>query len=441
MATGDAGRGEEIPSWLYTLLVVAGQIIGLSLIIAIGARDAGRAVPGAYAFACGFGAVLLLRGRYPLAVLVVTVLGIFGYYILGYPPIGMAVPAAAALYATAARGRAVAGLVSGFVLLAVSLYFRAAQHESSAVLAYDVLTNAALVGCAVALGLNVRGRRRLRAQQATIVDLERSREQERAARERQAERVRVARDLHDSVGHALSVISVHANVAREAIGDGNPPAERALGRVIDATATSLRDLRATLSTLRSPGDGDDRTPVTLAGIDQVARAARDVGLDVHAAVDTGGARVPAPVASAAYRIVQEAVTNVLRHASATTLTIEVTAESATLRVRVADDGHGASPPDAEHRRSGPPEASRDGADEPEAGPERHGAPDAGLGRGGASLAGDRAGRGGAVVRAGRGLAGMRERATALGGTFHAADGDEGGFVVTATLPLPPGGEP
>ena len=389
-ATGDAGPGEEVPSWLYTLLVVAGQIIGLSLIIAIGARDAGRTVPGAYVFACGFGAVLLLRGRFPLTVLVVSVLGVFGYYILGYPPIGMAVPVVAALYATAVRGRAVAGLVTGIVLLAVSLYFRAAQHESSAVLAYDVLTNAALIGCAVALGLNVRGRRRLRAQQATIVELERSREQERAARERQAERVRVARDLHDSVGHALSVISVHANVAREAIGDGNPPAERALGRVIEATAASLRDLRGTLSTLRSPGDGDGRAPVTLGGIDQVARAARDAGLDVRVSVADGG-RVPAVAAAAAYRIVQEAVTNVLRHAHATTLTIDVAADDDTLRVRVSDDGRGTP------------------------------APGAGAAK-----------RGG---RGGRGLAGMRERAAALGGTFHAADGDDGGFVVTAALPL------
>lgn len=371
---------EELPPWMYTLLVVAGQVIGLSLIIAIGSYDAGYAGLGAYGFACGFGALLLLRRRFPLAVLVVTVLDICAYYILDYPPIGMAVPAVAALYATSVRGRAPAALATGFVLLAVSLYFRIQDHESSAVLAYDVLTNAALVGCAVALGLNVRGRRRLREQQRTIVDLERARQQERMARNLQAERIRIARDLHDSVGHALSVISVHAHVAREA--SDQQTAGRALDGIIDATGSSLRDLRTTLSLLRGPGDGDGRTPLTLDGIDQVLQAAREVGLDVRASVTADTAQVPPSVAAAAFRVVQEAVTNVLRHAGATTLTVEVTADEDTLHVRVADDGRGA------------PETATPG----------------------------------------RGIAGMRERVKALGGTFSAGDAD-GGFAVTADLPL------
>lgn len=381
MGTADAGPAEEVPAWLYTLLVVAGQVIGLSLIIAIGSRDVGYRGIGAYGFACGFGAVLLLRGRFPLAVLVVTVLGIFGYYILGYPPIGMAVPIVAALYATAVRGRATAALSTGAVLLAVSLFFRAIHHESSAVLAYDLLTNAALIGCAVALGLNVRGRRRLREQQRAIVDLERAREQERAAHDMQAERVRIARDLHDSVGHALSVISVHTHVAREALGTDRPAAERSLERITDATGASLRDLRTTLSLLRSPEDDGGRVPLTLDGIDQVVRAAREVGLDVRASVTADADRIPVPVTAAAFRIIQEAVTNVLRHADASTITIEVGADADTLRVRVADDGHGADAPDG-----------------------------------------------------GRGITGMRERTAALGGTFSAGDG-EGGFVVAAVLPL------
>lgn len=374
----------ERPPWLDTLLVVAGQVIGLSLIIAIGSHDAGHSGPGAYAFAAGFGALLLVRRRFPLSVLVVTVFGIFAYYTLDYPPIGMAVPAVAALYATSVRGRAPAALATGFVLLAVSLYFRARGHESSSVLAYDVLTNAALVGCAVALGLNVRVRRRLREQQETIVGLERAREQELAARELQAERVRIARDLHDSVGHALSVISVHAHVAREASGERE--VGRALDRIVDATGASLRDLRTTLSLLRGPRDADDRTPPTLDGLEQVLQAARDVGLVVQATLTADPARVPPPVGSATFRIVQEAVTNVLRHAGATTLTVEVTGDDDALHVRVTDDGHGGTGPDG-------------------------------------------------MTRTGRGIAGMRERAAALGGTFTAANAGTGGFTVTAALPL------
>lgn len=393
---------EEIPPWLYTLLVVAGQVIALSLIIAVG----GYTGLGAYVFAAGFGAVLLLRRRFPLAVLIVTVLGIFAYYILDYPPIGMAVPAVAALYATSMRGRAPAALVTGFVLLAVSLYFRARGQESSDVLAYDVLTNAALVGCAVALGQNVRARRRLREQQETIVALERAREQERAARELQAERVRIARDLHDSVGHALSVISVHAHVARESPAS----AGSALDRIIDATGTSLHDLRTTLSLLRAPGD-DPRTPLTLAGLDQPLQAARDVGLDVHASITAD--HVPAPVAAAAFRIVQESVTNTLRHATATTLTVEVTADATTLHVRVTDDGRGAAGP-APDPGAGSGGGTGGGVGpaplEPAPGPERRSA------------------------RTGRGIAGMRERALALGGSFSAGNTGDG-FAVRADIPL------
>lgn len=382
------GDVEDVPASLYTALVVAGQIIAVSLIIAIGAPEIGYNGAGAYLFAVGFGLVLVVRRRFPVTVLAVTVVGVFAYYAIGeYPPIGMAVPAVVALYAASVRGRAGAALLSGAVLLAVSLYFRVRQDESSAVLAYDLLTNAALVGVAVALALAVRSRRQLREQQQTILLLQQEREREEVARRVQAERLRIARDLHDSVGHALSVVSVHGKVAQEALGVDQAAASRSLKSVVETARTSLHDLRGILDMLRSEEEPDavtphGRVPLTLGGIDQLASAARDAGLTVRTSVRVDDGRVPASVATTAFRIVQEAVTNTLRHASASEVDIDVSLGDRGLQIQVTDDGVGT-----------------DG------------------------------------TREGSGLAGMRERASMHGGRVTVREAGTGGCQVYAVLPI------
>lgn len=397
MTTTTAERA-EVPPWVLTALGAAGQAIAVAVVIAVGSVGDGGTDPRAYLFALGFGALLLLRSSAPVVVLALAVLGTFAYYIADFPPIGMAVPVFGALYNAAERGRVVAASVAGALLLIVALYFRVQDGESSAVLAYDVITNAALIGCAIALALTVRSRRHLRAERERAVLLERAAQQERAARQVEEQRLRLARDVHDSLGHALTLVSVQARVAHQVLDTDRGAAEEAIERVVRAAGSSLTDLRRTLDTLRSDRDGTGHAPLTLTGIERTAQAARDAGLEVDLDVDLGDAVVPGPVASTAFRIVQESVTNVLRHAQAARVRIRVHAAAGVLHLEVTDDGRGV--------------------------PSSRGEPD----RGEPSTQAAHVGSGG------RGIRGMRDRAELLGGTLTTSV-RAGGFTVTADLPL------
>lgn len=379
----------EVPHWVLRVLAAAAQSISVALIVAIGSIDAGGAPLGAYVFASGFGALLLLARWVPMIVLIVSIAGVFAYYIADYPPIGMAVPVAGAFFAVAERGRILVVVIAGFLLLTVALYFRAADGESSEVLAYELVTNAALIAAAVALALVVRNRRQLRRQQEQLVALERAQEQQHTARQVEAERLRIARDVHDSIGHALSVVSVQARVGQQSVGADDAAAASAFDTIVTASADSLADLRRTLAVLRSDRDSTGNAPLSTAGLESIAQAARDTGLDVDLVVDD--VEVPASVGSAVFRIVQEAVTNVLRHARARSVEIAVRVTGNSLTVEVTDDGVGTSAPGQE---------------------------------------------GGPGERSGRGIVGMRERAQSLGGTLD-AQASSRGFAVSAQLPIRP----
>lgn len=378
---------DGVPDWVFLALVASGQAFAISLIIAVGAPSSGYSGLGAYAFASGFGVVLLAHRAAPLAVLATTIAGIFTYYAMdGYPPIGMAAPAAAALYFAAERRNIRWPLIAGLVLLAVSAYFRVVnEHELGDVLSYDLLTNAALIGCAIALASTVRSRHQLREQQELIVTLERERERDRVEHAMQEERIGIARDLHDTIGHALAIVTVHANVASEAVGRDDDTVTRSLSNVTDATTRSLRELRATVSMLHSPArkGRDDRAPHTLEGIQTIIETARQAGLTTRTDLAADPARVPPTIATAAHRIAQEAVTNVIKHAGATTLTITTRIEDDTLYLTIGDDGKATTEP--------------------------------GVG--------------------GRGIAGMRERAALLGGALSTSRSSTSGTAVTARLPL------
>nr|WP_306204179.1 histidine kinase [Actinoplanes sp. RD1] len=318
--------------------------------------------PIAYAWAVALGALLLARRSYPRAVLVVSALSLFGYYAAEQPAVGIAVPLAAALWSAADAGRAGTAAVTSAGVLAVSLVFRLREGDDPGfVLGYDLTTNLILMVVAIALGDAVRSRRVQRDQQRELA----RRETESRVRE---ERLAVARDLHDSLGHALAVISLHAEVAREA--DDAGPALREVQR---AASEALRELRSTVGLLRR------ERPVSLADLDTVLDTARAAGFDVDVTVVLP--ELPAAVDEVAYRVVQEGVTNVVRHAEASRVEVSVTEEGGRLRITVADDG------------------SRTAA--------------------GAS---------------GHGLAGLAERAAELGGRVRTRRGPRG-FVLEAELPL------
>ncbi|GAB4085236.1 hypothetical protein GCM10028784_18660 [Myceligenerans cantabricum] len=358
----------------------------IAVVVAVASEGGDAAEPAAYAFAAGLGATVLLRRRAPRLVLLLTVLGIFTYYALGFVPIGMALPAVAALYSAAELHRTGWAVGAGVVLLAVATYYRVGDPDPDAYLTvYDLLTNVALVAAAIALGVAVRLAREARERAAQVRALTAAQEGRAAERRMQAERLRIARDLHDVVGHDLAVVALHANVAAEAVGRDDRAALEALEHVRSATSGTLHELRATVRVLRGaarpPGHDAPPAGVTgLAGIGELVAPARSTGLDVVVDVDVPPGSVAAAVDAMASRIVTEALTNVLRHAGARRAHVVATVGKS-LRVEVSDDGGGA-----------------------------RGAPE------------------------GAGIAGMRERAGLLGGTLRAGDAPGGGFAVVADLP-------
>jgi signal transduction histidine kinase len=213
---------------------------------------------------------------------------------------------------------------------------------------------------------------------------ERTREE--AARRRAIEeRLRIARELHDSLTHSISVIQVQAGVAVHLAhkrGEDVPPA---LLAIEEAGADAARELRATLGVLRSDEDGDGSG---LSQLDSLVARARAAGLPVLVSVTGAERPLPPEVDQAAYRIVQEALTNVSRHAGPATASVHLHYMPETLSVQVDDDGKG----------------------------------------GGTVTSTQPAGPG-------LGLIGMRERVSALGGLLKAGPQDGGGFRVRAELPV------
>ena len=210
--------------------------------------------------------------------------------------------------------------------------------------------------------------------------------EEQARRAVDAERLRIARELHDVVAHTMATINVQASVAAHVIERQPDQAAQALEVIKRASKEGLRELRGILNVLRQADEGDDRSPAPrLAQLDALVENATRAGLPTSVTV-TGQARTLAPTVDlTAYRIVQESLTNALRYAGPTTAQVTLSYTDQDLHVEVLDGGRG--------RVDGTPEG------------------------------------------AGHGIAGMRERAEAAGGTLVAGPRPEGGFRVQARLPL------
>lgn len=314
---------------------------------------------------------LCWQRRRPLLATVVTGAGSLGWTLLGHLGELLNLPWMVALYFLASSGdrrRTLwIGAAAAFASGAVAVL--AGQEEGRPV--PSPVLEMAIPLVPLLLGEVVRGRRELTAsyaERARRAEQEREREVERRVRE---ERMRIARELHDIVAHTVSAMTVQAGVALDAL-DRRPELSRAaLRQVRDSGREAVRELRTTLSVLRD----DEATPVAPA--DRLGISLR--GGDLVGA--EGG--LPPVVELAAYRIVQEALTNVLRHSRARHATVAVGLDAERrLVVEVVDEG-----------------------------PARAGSGDAGLG-----------------------LVGMRERATAVGGALDVGPLPDGGFRVRATLP-------
>jgi signal transduction histidine kinase len=234
----------------------------------------------------------------------------------------------------------------------------------------------------LAVGDTFRSRQALRAAAREREERE-AREREEEGRRRAAEeRLRIARELHDTLAHSLVAINVRAGVALDLHDSQDPSA--ALTDIKQASATALRDLRATLSLLREQGEIAPTAPASgLEALPGLVDNARAAGVRTDVDVEVDAAAVPSAVGGAAFRIIQEALTNVLRHAHASSASVRVRARSDALDIEISDDGRA----------------------------------------------------NGVGVTPGHGLHGMAERAAALGGRVDAGPRDEGGWRVHAVLPL------
>ncbi|GIH22617.1 two-component sensor histidine kinase [Acrocarpospora phusangensis] len=327
-----------------------------------------------YALLTGSGLALAARRRAPIPVLAVT-----GLCAVGYQAAGFDVPAVAFLFgvyaAVRAGHRVVAVAASVAMLAALPLAALVSLHDMGEALAQA--RGALEIAWLIAAGAAGEA---LRQAERRADEAERTRE-ETARRRADEERLHIARELHDSLTHQISVIKVQAEAAVHVASKRGEPVPEALLAIREAGREAARELRATLEVLRDDGKNP---PHGLDHVPELVERARTTGLDAKLTIEGNRDDVPAAVDRTAYRIVQESLTNIARHAAATTASVRIDYRPDALVIRVDDDG----------------KATPDTAPVP-----------------------------------GVGLLGMRERVTALGGRLRAAPRGGGGFTVQAELPV------
>jgi signal transduction histidine kinase len=226
----------------------------------------------------------------------------------------------------------------------------------------------------------------------------RGREQE-GLRRAEEERLRIARELHDVLAHNISLINVQSGVALHLLDERPEQARTALAVINDASAEALREIRSVLGVLRQVDEQAPRRPAaSLDRLPELISQSAAAGLDVDVRIDGERRPLPSDVDLAAYRIVQESLTNVARHARSARAWVRLRYEDGALALEVADDGG-----------------------------------DDGGGRVGTNGVGGRTAE--SASGTGNGIVGMRERASTLGGELRAGPRAGGGFTVSARLPL------
>jgi len=331
---------------------------------------------------------LAWRRRWPVAVLVISTAAVTAWTLLGYVNGAVLLAPPVALYAVATRVSVRRAIALGVATLAVLMTATAARNPFGHISGGGFYLIPALVAAALFGGIALASRR-------DYVASIQARAEDAAQRRIDEERLRIARELHDVVAHTMATINVQAGAAIHVADERPGAAVEALRAIRGASKEGLRELRAILNVLRQADEADSTVPAPgLAQIDALITSARSAGLATTLTL-TGNLRpVPPEVDLAAYRIVQESLTNVIRHAGPAAATVSIGYTGTELRVEVADTGRGVT----------------------------------GTGSTGTGNAGG-----------GHGLAGMRERAASVGGGVEAGPGRRGGFLVVARLPL--GGPP
>jgi signal transduction histidine kinase len=326
---------------------------------------------------------LVARRRYPVAVLSIAWASTLAYWTIGYRrgPIFFALICAYFAAVMAGHRRTAHTTLAAGYLAFLWLPALLGRDRSPSL--------TASLGLAAWLGILASVTEVIRTRRERAIEAAHTHEEE-ARRRASEERLRIAREIHDIVAHNISLINVQASSALHLIDEQPERARAALATIKDVSREALTELRSVLGALRQVDEEAPRSPTAgLARLDDLVARTRAGGLTVDVEVTGQPAPLPSGVDLAAFRIVQEALTNVTRHAAARSATVRLVYGDGDLVVQVDDDGIGTT-----------------------------GWSPNGVGRDG-----------------GNGIAGMRERASALGGTVRAAARPGGGFRVRAWLPV------
>jgi signal transduction histidine kinase len=371
--TGAAPRTADVA---LALLAAAVQLLGTHL--AARHQTGSRSLDAGASLLLAVGPLALLgRRRSPVVVLAVVWVATMAYLAIGYPagPIWISlIIAFVTAWLSGHRRAALVSLVTGFVASGW-LAPLVGTGRSPTLVASLGIAAWLLVMASVAEVARIRRERSAEAMA--------NREKERLRRASD-ERLRIARELHDILAHNISLINVQASTALHLIEQQPERAQVALSAIKDASKEALVELRSVLGILREGDEAAPRAPApSLSHLDELVGKAAAAGIDVRVNVEGSPRPLPAGVALAGYRIVQEALTNVARHAGPVSATVSVTYGEADLVVQVDDEGTAV----------------------------------------------------GAAGNGGNGLHGMEERATALGGRLQVGPRPAGGFRVRAWLPM------
>jgi len=371
---------------LITVAVVI-AVIELNVVVG-GGNGAARLDALSYVIGAVIALPLLVARRWPRAILLITFVSMILFYTLHRRNISPAPLMFVPVYQTALAGYLAWAIVIPAVIMVAGLFaVGMSGGEQPVVLAANFLPSFAIFTLAVALGEVVRSRRALAAETARRLALADEERRSEAARLLAEERLRIARELHDTVAHSMATITVQAGSALHVLpASRDDPVRTALVAIRETSKSALGEMRSVLGQLRGDGGTGAAGSAEGLGLDrlpELSTAVTAAGSPVHVSVEGEPGPLPPEVDHAAYRILQESLTNVLRHAaSGTPAEVRLRYARDSVTITVSNDGY-----------------SVDG-----------GSPGTG-----------------------NGLRGMRERAEAAGGELEAGP-SAGGFIVTATLP-------
>ncbi|MGZ6884895.1 MAG: sensor histidine kinase [Acidimicrobiia bacterium] len=322
-----------------------------------------------------------VRRRAPATVLSINVVALCVMAIIGYPANVQSQMILVGIYTVGAhstgRGRVLGPLAVGLGLTTVAI---AGIPDATTA---NLLFSGAVYAGGFLFGSTVRNRRLYNNElEARTVALERERDEE-AKRALSEERLRIAQELHDVVAHSMGVIAVQAGVGAHVIDQDPAEAKRSLEAIAGTSRSTLREIRRILGVLRDDGAAAYQPAPGLADLDHLVADFDVAGLPVEVAVDGTPTELPAGVDLTAYRIVQEALTNVLKHAGPARAAVTIAYRPGSIALRITDDGRGVN---------------------------------------------------GRASDGGHGLLGMRERVGVYGGSLTAGPQPGGGFRVLAELP-------